>query len=241
MQGRAIALFESVYARDKQHPGRAALPHSRLRRSRSCRKRFWPLRVRTRRRPPQCRTRYHMPSHIFTRLGYWDEAATTNENAWRISNDDVKAGGRAGRAARLPFAQLPLLQLPSARPLQGCEEGGRSVRGTVRSDHEPQDCSRLAGPSGPPRAWSDDLRAARSRALRLLRHPRPLHRRIGIVERRAGPAAHRAIERFRGDEAASRGDGRGQAEGRRHGEDQSGGDDGASARPRPASVSCSRS
>jgi tetratricopeptide (TPR) repeat protein len=90
MQGRAVDLFESVYARDKQHPGvlhylihayddpvhatqglavartyaktAAAVPHA-----------------------------YHMPSHIFTRLGYWDEAATTNENAWRISDDDVKA------------------------------------------------------------------------------------------------------------------------------------------------------
>jgi tetratricopeptide (TPR) repeat protein len=37
-----------------------------------------------------------MPSHIFTRLGYWDEAATTNENAWQISNDDVKAAGEPG-------------------------------------------------------------------------------------------------------------------------------------------------
>src|SRR6516225_6892736 len=25
----------------------------------------------------------HMPSHIFTRLGYWEESATTNEKAWR--------------------------------------------------------------------------------------------------------------------------------------------------------------
>jgi tetratricopeptide (TPR) repeat protein len=39
---------------------------------------------------------YHMPSHIFTRLGYWEEAATTNENAWQISNDDVKAAGEPG-------------------------------------------------------------------------------------------------------------------------------------------------
>jgi tetratricopeptide (TPR) repeat protein len=95
MQGRAVALFESVYANDKQHPGvlhylihayddpvhaemgmavarayaktAAAVPHA-----------------------------YHMPSHIFTRLGYWDEAATTNENAWQISNDDVKATGESG-------------------------------------------------------------------------------------------------------------------------------------------------
>jgi tetratricopeptide (TPR) repeat protein len=95
MQGRAAALFESVYAHDTQHPGvlhylihayddpvhaetglaaarayaktAAAVPHA-----------------------------YHMPSHIFTRLGYWDEAATTNENAWQISNDDVKEAGEPG-------------------------------------------------------------------------------------------------------------------------------------------------
>jgi len=95
MQGRAVALFESVYAHDTQHPGvlhylihayddpvhaatgltvarayaktAAAVPHA-----------------------------YHMPSHIFTRLGYWDEAATTNENAWQISNDDVKEAGEPG-------------------------------------------------------------------------------------------------------------------------------------------------
>jgi tetratricopeptide (TPR) repeat protein len=95
MQGRAVALFESVYARDKQHPGvlhylihayddpvhaetglaaarvyaktAAAVPHA-----------------------------YHMPSHIFTRLGYWDEAAAANENAWQISTDDVKEAGESG-------------------------------------------------------------------------------------------------------------------------------------------------
>jgi tetratricopeptide (TPR) repeat protein len=95
MQGRAVDLFESVYAHDKQHPGvlhylihayddpvhaesglavarayaktAAAVPHA-----------------------------YHMPSHIFTRLGYWDEAATTNEHAWQISEGDVKAAGESG-------------------------------------------------------------------------------------------------------------------------------------------------
>ena len=95
MQGRAIALFESVYPHDKQHPGvlhylihayddpvhaetglaaarayaktAAAVPHA-----------------------------YHMPSHIFTRLGYWDEAARSNERAWQISNDDVKEAGEPG-------------------------------------------------------------------------------------------------------------------------------------------------
>ena len=64
--------------------GSAALPHSRLRRSRSCRNRLGRCAAyaKTAAAVPHA---YHMPSHIFTRLGYWDEAATTNENAWRIS------------------------------------------------------------------------------------------------------------------------------------------------------------
>jgi tetratricopeptide (TPR) repeat protein len=89
MQGRAVELFESVYAHDKQHPGvlhylihayddpvhaEAGLTVARAY-------------ARTAAAVPHA---YHMPSHIFTRLGYWDEAATTNEHAWQISNDDVK-------------------------------------------------------------------------------------------------------------------------------------------------------
>jgi tetratricopeptide (TPR) repeat protein len=90
MQGKAIELFESVYAHDKQHPGvlhylihgyddpvhaEAGLAAARAY-------------AKTAAAVPHA---YHMPSHIFTRLGYWEEAATTNENAWRISDDDVKA------------------------------------------------------------------------------------------------------------------------------------------------------
>ena len=40
----------------------------------------------------------HMPSHIFTRLGYWDESAATNEKAWQVSEADVQ---RAGESASL--------------------------------------------------------------------------------------------------------------------------------------------
>ena len=38
----------------------------------------------------------HMPSHIFTRLGYWDESATTNERAWQVSESDVQRAGESG-------------------------------------------------------------------------------------------------------------------------------------------------
>jgi tetratricopeptide (TPR) repeat protein len=95
MQGRAIDLFESVYAHNKQHPGvlhylihayddpvhaRAGLAVARAY-------------AKTAAAVPHA---HHMPSHIFTRLGYWDEAATSNEHAWQISNDDVKEAGEPG-------------------------------------------------------------------------------------------------------------------------------------------------
>jgi tetratricopeptide (TPR) repeat protein len=38
----------------------------------------------------------HMPSHIFTRLGYWEESAATNEKAWRASERDVNGAGELG-------------------------------------------------------------------------------------------------------------------------------------------------
>ena len=180
MQGRAVELFESVYARDKQHPGvlhylihayddpvhaEAGLAAARTY-------------AKTAAAVPHA---YHMPSHIFTRLGYWDEAATTNENAWQISDDDVKAAKEPDTLRDYPFAELSVLQLPSARPLSRCEEGGRPLRRSVRVDHRSQDRARLAGPSGAPRARPHHLRAARSHPLRLLRHARPLHRRIRIM------------------------------------------------------------
>jgi len=55
----------------------------------------------------------HMPSHIFTRLGYWDESAATNEKAWQTSESDVKLAGES-RTLRdfhslnyLEYAYLP--------------------------------------------------------------------------------------------------------------------------------------
>jgi tetratricopeptide (TPR) repeat protein len=38
----------------------------------------------------------HMPSHIFTRLGYWDESAATNERAWQVSENEVQRAGESG-------------------------------------------------------------------------------------------------------------------------------------------------
>jgi tetratricopeptide (TPR) repeat protein len=94
-QGRAAKLFEKVYSRHPDHPGvlhylihayddpqhaqlglkaarayakaAAAVPHA-----------------------------LHMPSHIFTRLGYWDESAATNLRGWNVSEADVRRAHQSG-------------------------------------------------------------------------------------------------------------------------------------------------
>jgi tetratricopeptide (TPR) repeat protein len=94
-QGQAAKLFEDVYSRHPDHPGvlhylihayddpvhaqqglqaarayakaAAAVPHA-----------------------------LHMPSHIFTRLGYWDESAATNLKGWNVSEADVKRARESG-------------------------------------------------------------------------------------------------------------------------------------------------
>jgi tetratricopeptide (TPR) repeat protein len=106
MQGRAVDLFESVYAHDTQHPGVLHyLIHAyddpvHAERGLAAARAY----AKTAAAVPHA---YHMPSHIFTRLGYWDEAATTNENAWQISTDDVKEAGES--AALRDFHSLNYL------------------------------------------------------------------------------------------------------------------------------------
>jgi hypothetical protein len=112
-QEKAAKLFESVYARHPDHPGvlhylihayddpvhaeqglpaarayaqaAAAVPHA-----------------------------LHMPSHIFTRLGYWDESAATNLRGWEASEADVKQAGESGAYRdfhNLTYLEYAYLQL----------------------------------------------------------------------------------------------------------------------------------
>ena len=112
-QAQAAKLFEEVYARSPDHPGAlhylihvyddpthaeqgleaarkyanaaAAVPHA-----------------------------LHMPSHIFTRLEYWDESAATNERAWETSEADVKRARESGTQRdfhALNYLEYAFLQL----------------------------------------------------------------------------------------------------------------------------------
>jgi tetratricopeptide (TPR) repeat protein len=119
-QGQAAKLFEEVYARQPDHPGvlhylihayddpehaqlglkaahayakaAAAVPHA-----------------------------LHMPSHIFTRLGYWDESAATNLRGWNVSEDDVKRAHESGAYRdfhNLNYLEYAYIQLGRFRDAQ---------------------------------------------------------------------------------------------------------------------------
>jgi len=130
-QVAATRLFEEVYAKNPQHPGvlhylihgyddpahaadglkaarayakaAAAVPHAQ-----------------------------HMPSHIFTRLGYWEESAATNENAWRTSEEDVKRAGEPGESRdfhSLNYLQYAYLEL-------GRYRDARRVTDIIKAQYE---------------------------------------------------------------------------------------------------------
>jgi tetratricopeptide (TPR) repeat protein len=93
-QAQAAKLFEEVYAHSPDHPGvlhylihlydDPAHAQQGLEAARKYSK--------TAAAVPHA---LHMPSHIFTRLGYWDESAATNEKAWQTSESDVKLAGES--------------------------------------------------------------------------------------------------------------------------------------------------
>jgi tetratricopeptide (TPR) repeat protein len=119
-QEQAAKFFEAVYARHPDHPGAlhylihayddpehaqqglktaraytqaaAAVPHA-----------------------------LHMPSHIFTRLGYWDESAATNLKGWEVSEVDVKRAGESGAYRdyhNLNYLEYAYIQLGRFRDAQ---------------------------------------------------------------------------------------------------------------------------
>jgi tetratricopeptide (TPR) repeat protein len=94
-QTRAAKLFEEVYAHNPDHPGvlhylihgydGSAHAEQGLAAARAYAK-----------AAPAVPHALHMPSHIFTRLGYWHESAATNERAWQVSEADVQRAGESG-------------------------------------------------------------------------------------------------------------------------------------------------
>jgi tetratricopeptide (TPR) repeat protein len=62
-----------------------------------------------------------MPSHIFTRLGYWEESAATNLKGWEVSEADVKRAGESGAYRdfhNLSYLEYAYIQLGRYRDAQ---------------------------------------------------------------------------------------------------------------------------
>jgi tetratricopeptide (TPR) repeat protein len=112
-QAQAAKLFEEVYASRPDHPGVLHfLIHAyddpvHAERGLEAARRY----AKAAAAVPHA---LHMPSHIFTRLGYWDESAATNERAWQASESDVKRAGEPGTLRdfhSLNYLQYAYLQL----------------------------------------------------------------------------------------------------------------------------------
>ena len=112
-QAVAARLFEEVYAAKPEHPGALHYlihvyddPEHAVEGLKAAR-----AYASTAAAVPHAQ---HMPSHMFTRLGLWEESAATNENAWRTSEADVQRAGEAGEHRdfhSLNYLQYAYLQL----------------------------------------------------------------------------------------------------------------------------------
>src|SRR5215470_14235903 len=119
-QEKAARLFEAVYARHPDHPGALHyLIHAYddpvhaeqgLRASRAYAQAAAAV--------PHA---LHMPSHIFTRLGYWDESAATNLKGWEVSEADVRQAHQSGAYRdfhNLSYLEYAYIQLGRYRDAQ---------------------------------------------------------------------------------------------------------------------------
>src|SRR5262249_17054752 len=118
--GQAAQLFEGVYSRHPDHPGVLHYlihayddpEHAQLglKAARAYAK-----------SAPAVPHALHMPSHIFTRLGYWDESAATNLRGWNASEADVRRAYYTGAYRDFPnlsYLEYAYIQLGRYRNAQ---------------------------------------------------------------------------------------------------------------------------
>jgi hypothetical protein len=132
-QKRAAAILNPLFARYPQHPGLAhyiihstdspQLAHLGL----SAARRYARI-------APAAPHAQHMPSHIFVRLGYWDETVASNRVAFRAGLANAKAKGvpPAGEALHaLDYAVYGYLQ-------RGQDSAARATVATAQSSKVPE-------------------------------------------------------------------------------------------------------
>jgi len=94
-QRRAIAILDPLFARYPDHPG---LAHYVIHATDSPRLAHLGLRAARRysQIAPAAPHAQHMPSHIFVRLGLWDETIASNWKSYRAGSEYAKAAGLPG-------------------------------------------------------------------------------------------------------------------------------------------------
>jgi tetratricopeptide (TPR) repeat protein len=119
-QEQAAKLFEAVYARHLDHPG---APHYLIHAYDDPEHAQQGLKAARAYAQAAAAVPHalHMPSHIFTRLGYSDESAATNLKGWEVSQADVKRAGESGAYRdyhNLNYLEYAYIQLGRFRDAQ---------------------------------------------------------------------------------------------------------------------------
>ena len=126
ISSRRAAILEGIFKRQPQHPGVAHyLIHSLRLRRRSPRRASTPP-TRYSQIAPTAPHAQHMPSHIFTRVGYWKESIALNAGSVRAAKADKEYGDQ------LAWSGLHGLCLSAARAGQERARGDRRDGGGNR-------------------------------------------------------------------------------------------------------------
>ena len=134
-QRRAIAILEPLYARHPDHPGLAHYvihatdsPHlARL--GLNAARRYAEI-------APAAPHAQHMPSHIFVRLGLWNETIASNWRSYRAGADYAKAMNRPGAPEELhalDYAVYGYLQRGQDSAARAAVAEGRNVITSTKS------------------------------------------------------------------------------------------------------------
>jgi len=119
-QEQAAKLFEAVYARHPDHPGALHYLIHAYDDPEHAQQGLKAARAYAQAAAAVAHA-LHMPSHIFTRLGYWDESAATNLKGWEVSEADVKRAGESGAYRdyhNLNYLEYAYIQLGRFRDAQ---------------------------------------------------------------------------------------------------------------------------
>jgi tetratricopeptide (TPR) repeat protein len=121
-QKRAAAILEPIYRRKPDHPGLAhylihAYDSEELAQQGLAAARAYAQIA------PAAPHALHMPSHIFTRLGFWGDSIESNEAARRVAHEQGDVGEELHAMDYLTYAYLQLGRDAAARKIEGYLRG----------------------------------------------------------------------------------------------------------------------